>query len=247
MKSTRYAEIVGRLAPVLSFPPEVFFEDDDAPQEVCDFFLALAVVYTDLRDLWIHRILVLDTRPEGSPAINSEWGEFGGIQSREYRLTAGMLEEFLDLLRKHRKEIESPCFLKVRSRMSREARQHWNTLVLIAQGKKQKDSLAQSIARIRNEIGYHYLPGTLGSSYRSRFKGKSGKDGPFVSSGDNLKSTRLYFADAAVEAFLMSKTGTLGLEAANNPSVLLEPVARAIYGLVNHFIHMRSQPRVWIE
>ena len=64
MNSDEYAELVAEIAPLLTFSPEVFIGDDKVPQPVCDFVWTLALVYNDLRDLWIGRMRVFEIAPD---------------------------------------------------------------------------------------------------------------------------------------------------------------------------------------
>lgn len=53
------------LATLETFDPAVFLGDGRVPQSLCDFVLALALIFNDLRDLSYANVLVRDYRPTG--------------------------------------------------------------------------------------------------------------------------------------------------------------------------------------
>jgi hypothetical protein len=247
MKSEFYESVVEGMEPLSTFPVETFLADDETPQCVCEFMLALALVYNDLRDLWIMRMLVFEGKVSPEPPTPA-LGEYAGRLIREIRLAAGMLEELFDLIRKNPDAVEHTAFKRFAMKMTKEARADWLTIVSAAKQKKtpRRESLALSIARIRNDIGYHYQPAFIGEAFRRRFVGATGTKVPFVSMGTNLKGTRFYFGDAAAEEYLLKfNESAAAREALMDPRVILERVAHALFGLLWHFINSRGGLEVW--
>jgi hypothetical protein len=52
-----------QLAPLETFDPAVFEPSGDVSQEMCDFVLALALIYNDCKDLVYANLALVDARP----------------------------------------------------------------------------------------------------------------------------------------------------------------------------------------
>ena len=57
------------LAPLQTLHPDAFMGDSKVPQDMCNFVLALALIYNDCKDGLFSNRLLVDSRPTGEPKI----------------------------------------------------------------------------------------------------------------------------------------------------------------------------------
>src|SRR5690349_16134483 len=92
-----YQEELSHLSPIETFDPAAFKGDAGTPQGVCDFVLALALSYNDLRDLTSAQNILLDHKPAiGKPS--PPLGLFAGLRVALMRAQFGVLHEILQLV-----------------------------------------------------------------------------------------------------------------------------------------------------
>ena len=68
------------LARLETFDLAAFLGDAATSQALCDFVVALGLVYNDLRDIVSAHILLNEIQPAGQPAETREWAAFLGLR-----------------------------------------------------------------------------------------------------------------------------------------------------------------------
>jgi len=197
--------IVSRLAPLETFDSNAFVGDATFPQSVCDFVLAMALVYNDFRDVIVARSLLQSITPEGNP-LTTERGEVAGRAEHLDRLLAGIVHELTELIRNNISVIESPELLRVIGETPRGIRSVWSEVVTVGRAGGRglgSDPLSRLIFFARNKVAYHYDPKIVARGYRRAFMEDPTRF-PLVSRGPAMEKTRFYFADAAAQSFLRS-------------------------------------------
>ena len=192
-------------APLVHFPREVISNAHD-PGDA--FILSLALAFNDLKgpSWWIH---ILDTHKPESQLITPLRGEWAGMRLQATRLSLLVFYEVL-------KAIESaadsgvlaiPKVAAAIDNPAPEARRSWAQLLALATTNRADDEglndIQKYLLRMRNDVTAHYYqPKALHRGYRAFFYEPPG--GPYnlsamASLGNDMKSTRFYFADAAAQ------------------------------------------------
>jgi len=89
--------------------PALFRSRDEDEQKVCNFVLALALAFNDLRDLWWAQANQM-TIPSVDQARSKHFGLQAGMRMRLLRLYYSNLHEVLKLIREHPKVLSHPLF-----------------------------------------------------------------------------------------------------------------------------------------
>ncbi len=230
------------LAELETFDPVVFKGDGSVPQSVCDFVLALSLVFNDLKDLLDIHLVLNDPKPSGLRPYTKQFGAINGIDHHIFRLVGGILHELTRLIKNSHEVTDHLFFQRLVNKLPVTAREDWATLSAVAQGEQKPGLLGKSLAIIRNKVIFHYDPGVIGKGCIHHFANaeEPGRRA-FVSRGINMATSRFYFADAA-------STGTLptilGPEAADSlPGALVEITGRvntALHALVLGFVSERG-------
>jgi hypothetical protein len=182
----------------------------DMASDYDSFFLVLALIYNDLKDLLYfsntfhkeHRQPALDGTEEPSPHL----GEWSAVNDHLMRLMVSFISEFLIFLEKNMVVIKTIQFMAFEQRLPIEVRNDWNNIIKVLNDKKPTDFLSR-IARVRSNIAFHYDQSLkeLRSGFVDHFfdspKNKYNQKA-FYSLGDSMETTRFYYADAAAGAFL---------------------------------------------
>ena len=110
-----------KLSPIRTFDPAVFEGDDETPQSVCDFVLALCLIHNDCKDA----IYAYDVLQREEPHIFFTPREVSGthlaMESHVVRTHLGLIHELLELIKRHTYDLETPTFRAVRRQMPDEA------------------------------------------------------------------------------------------------------------------------------
>ncbi len=232
-----YSERVRELVPLESFDSAVFLADQNTPQNVCDFVLALALVYNDIRDIMLMRLLIQEVVPSNLEAPSAELGQYYGMETGILRLQAGVMRELLDLVKRNQAAITHNSFSGIVRKLSREAREAWQALAAVAFGKDESSLLAKALMFMRNKVAFHYDPKEISRSYQACFQQEGAE--PLVSRGGTMGRTRFYFADAAAQTYMKEK-GKMGDAEAEligrvDGEVLLDRINVALYQIITRF------------
>lgn len=245
-----YKEETSKLAELRHFEAAAFTPGNDRPREICDFVLALALVFNDFKDVLLAFSLHVSQPPEDRVDANTELGQFGGIQIHLFRLLTGVLWELMALIQKHKKVLADKNFQRLTAAIGRQSRRSWATIVDVADGqtKSPKDELTSFLLLVRNQAAFHYDAKKIGRAFRAAF---ASGDLPFVSAGANVAQTRYYFADRAAQ-YLIDEIAKAVVGKEDGVSVgdfflrhqqLFTDVGRALSQIVNQFIEERSEWR----
>jgi len=235
-----YDQVINELADPEIFTPEVFVGDERFPQSVCDFMLALALVFNDFKDLFASQEMMQGIAPGDGPPTAAR-GMFGGLHVHWVRLLAGVIHELTELIAKNKTVIDSAAFRKILKRLPRTAREMWASVVASATSSGPRgDRFGRLVYYTRMKVGFHYDTKEIARGYRNRFLPAS-SDPPYISRGKNMAATRFYFADAAAEMYMMEKAGaSTGKEFFTAGWKLLPEIGHALREIVTTFIALRN-------
>jgi hypothetical protein len=240
MKS--FQDECSELAPLETFDPAAFLGDATVPQELCDLILSLALIYNDCKNVIYSRLLLGESRPQHPVQKDRAWGAWGGIYFHSFRLLVGLLHELFDLIRNNQDVIRHPFLASVINQLPPPRRKAWNAVITVAFDATPKDSLGRSLLLIRHKVSAHYDPKAVFGGYKYHFVGaEKADDRAFISRGNNMQSTRFYFADAAATGWLRLAVGKNQLDDMEMTIVnLLRPINHALMGIVETFIQKRG-------
>lgn len=185
--------------------------NESIDNSVDDFFLVLALVYNDLKDVILFQKFLseLYEKPqEGEISVHN--GEYGGVTVHIIKLLFGIQFEFLELLNRNVDIINSAQFKAILDKTSARTRLEWKTLVGIAlRQDAEGDKLTKLLVKVRSNVAYHYYqPKGLRTAFRNYFFNRekvSQNDVAYYSLGEAFSDdTRFYYADAAVEEYIRS-------------------------------------------
>lgn len=240
MKS--FQDECSELAPLETFDPAAFLGDTTIPQELCNLVLSLALIYNDCKDVIYSRLLLGESRPQRPTRKDPAWGAWAGADFHIFRILVGLLHELFDLIRNNQDVIQHPFLTSVIKQLPPSKRKAWNAVITVASGATPTDPLGKSLLLIRHNVSAHYGPKAVFDGYKHHFIGtEKADDRAFISRGDNMQSSRFYFADAAATGWLRLAAGKNQLDDMMMTIVdLLDPVNHALMGIVETFIQKRG-------
>jgi hypothetical protein len=229
-KMAGFREECGMLAAVETFDPEAFRGNDEVPQAVCNFVLALALIYNDCKDAIYAYLAVAAFKPDGPPQKTKIWGSIAGVQLHTCRGIAGLLHELFELRRANDDVLRDVFFSLLAQHLHPRSREAWRSLVNVARDASPTDKLGKQLLLLRNKVFFHHDPKAIFAGYIRHFLGPGKNDDrAYVSREDSMRATRFFFADAAATGYLRSlgsdTAGELGEE-------LAETVDRINHGLM---------------
>jgi hypothetical protein len=184
----------------------------DSPDDFEDFFLVLAVIYNDLKGLvQLNRDFnICHPMPEDQ-TLSSEIGEYNGATTQLYKILAGLINEFLIFLEGHEKVYQNPQFKLILLRLDKSVREQWADILDAAfkrtVKKGNKKTFGYKLMLIRNNVAFHYHQSdkVMRQSYKEFFsdQGKFGTDFAYYMDGGDMQRTRFFYADAAVQRYLL--------------------------------------------
>ncbi|MGZ5442389.1 MAG: hypothetical protein ACXW5U_09825 [Thermoanaerobaculia bacterium] len=240
-----YDEYVSSLATPEALEAAVFRPDGRFSPELCDFVLALAVAYNDLRDVilgWMLLGAVFSDEERPSPRA----GQAGGLAIHLFRLITGFLHELLVLVDSSAEARAHPEFARIVKKTPADARKSWETLVRIKKGSKSDDPLARYVYWARNQVAFHYDPRSIRQGYELAFRDPA-RNVPYVSIGRSMAATRFYFADAAVDGYARDTTRASAPRIQDfllGKSEMVWQIYHALREIVAEFIRRRRIPKV---
>ena len=230
------ADLLGKLE---SFSSGIFLSDNVDDQMVCDFVLVLALVFNDLQSvIWARD--KLRNLTEGKKFIYSKtWGLIGGLHIISWRYVCGIFNELIEAIRSNKIVFDKSIWKRLLAKIPKEDQENWNEVLNLTQESGGKDSVFRILRQYRHNIAFHYYGS--GKHLRSGLK-KYSIDNPNVgcllSRGDNILSTRYYFADAAAQQYmaLVADENTFD----RNLAEPAKKLARLLRNLVESFIFVRG-------
>lgn len=166
---------------------------------------------------------------------------FGGLQVHLIRYHIGLVHELCELIRHHQGVLDHPFLRSVVQQMPKPSRDSWQSLVDTATGKLASGPFANIVKRIRHKVTAHYDASEILDGYkRFFFDGPKAKRAAYISRGSNMDESRLYFADAAVQAYLEGRVGQDQKRFFEIVIGAMRDANSAIMLLVNGFIQRRG-------
>jgi hypothetical protein len=192
-----------KLSELIERRVNILIESEFADKSAIGFVIALAQGYNDLKDVfWLHNHLIKFEHSLDSH-LSAYNGQYGGMTNFCLKKLVSIAYEFVDLLVENPEVMDHESIRYAESRMKGESLASWNTLKRFSKsGNLDKEAeefrVFRAIERIRNNVGYHY------HGIKNYYLGfdkfvSSGKNLFYVSYGQDMASTRFYFADAATE------------------------------------------------
>lgn len=224
------------LAPLSTFSPEVFQQDD----ELHAFVLSLALAYNDLKDIsWVMR--QLDRCRQVSTVPTPELGQWAGMRIFVNRSALAILNEIVVAFQEQRPLLERSEIAACVKEFPPHAKKAWNTVIAAAE-ERSTSGLWRSLVQVRNNVASHYYqPKALMRAYRDVFF-QSPKDDfnrhAYASLGTSMKATRFYFADVAPERYYQQVGSGDLIEEAKRYA---EEVNTALLWMVQEFLRQRSK------
>ncbi len=235
-----YINHANALVSLETIPKDAFRPSAGATREECGFFLALALVHNDLKDVVLGQLLLAETpRPDASQP-STHRGQYGGVEAHLLRLLVGLLYELLEVVRSYPAVLSGSLFREVFRQCPKPGKTAWRAIVGAADGKPSNDPLSSALFFVRNKVSYHYDAKELVRGYESAF-GQPRFGDPMLSRGNNMQQSRFYFADTAAQAYLLEKTGADAPDAVFGwSSSFSDQVNHALHWLVLKFIEVRG-------
>lgn len=236
-----FQEECSELAQLETFDPAAFQADDKVTQDLCNFILALALIYNDCKNLIYAYTVNEQSCPKGKVRTRLG-GASSGIQVHIFRTIIGLLHELFKLIQNNKSLLQQKFFMSVVSQMNQPAKKAWNTVVAVALGNKPSNKLGKRLLLVRNKISFHYDCKAIFNGYSHHFlKSEPIDDRAFISRGSSMKKSRFYFADAAAQGYLGSMMGQKNMGKLIIEIVdLLDPVNRSLMAIVTSYIQKRG-------
>lgn len=173
------------------------------------FFLVLAVIYNDIKGLiYLIKYFNKFNNPPKEEIISAYLGEYNGMTSQHFKIIAGVVNEFFIFLKAHEELFHTPQFQLVLLKVPKPAREDWHDLLDAAfERTTNRNGLGNKLMLIRNNIAFHYDQSEkeLVRSYHDFFSDKTrfGADHAYYSDGGTIQDTRFYYADAAIQQYML--------------------------------------------
>jgi len=236
-----YSEYFSKLAPYKEFDPSAFVGDKDIPQDLCNFILALALVYNDYKYYFMNFIMLAESQPEGDPRRDSQWGEYTGMRLHAIRLHIGFVHELFRLIQNNKNLLTHPFLKEIVRVLNKKARKSWETLVETALMKEEAPRKSNPLFMIRNKVAFHYDPKELRAGYNKGFF-KDGKILQYacVSEGNASWGSRFYFVDLAIQGYLEKELGSDANSFFDSLSKIMAEINMALHNICIRFIQRRN-------
>ena len=230
------------LAGLRTFAPEVFVGDEEVSQDVCNFVLALALIWNDYSDATYAHALLERCEPHDPPGPTREWGAYGGIDLHLFRYQVTLMRELLTLVCRNQAVARGQYIDDIVKRLPGDGRDVWYSMLHVALGSVPTDEFGQCLLAVRNKLCHHYDPRGIEQGYRNHFFGEGREDdSAFISSGGDMKATRFYFADAAAFGYLREVPGGGDWDQLSaDVRGVMTKLSKALMGVVVGFVERRK-------
>lgn len=230
-----------RLAPLETFDPKAFIGDHGCPQSVCDFVLALALVYNDLKDLDMALRMLEPHCPKDPLTPTPVLGQFSGVCVHIRRVEVGTIKELLNLITDNKDIIASKEFAEFSKKLSKRARDAWKSVLDVALQRPTADSLGKLLLFVRNKVAFHYDRKEVARGYADAFVKDATNRVPYISRGNSMVETRFYFAEAAAEKYFLNISDhDTALNFLTGHFSLFNDINLALFEIVTRFVNARG-------
>ncbi len=177
----------------------------EAPPIESGFIIALGTFFNDMKDFfWLYQTLV-DNRPDNAHEISPHNGQFHGQVNFVLRMLTGIFWEFIELQRKNEKVFNLEAIQYAESRLTGDSKKYWGEMKRMALEEKNdlpdlEKRVLESLVIIRDSVSFHYY-GTKNhiQGFENYCNKQADKAAIYSSLGDQLQTTRFYFADASTQ------------------------------------------------
>lgn len=234
-----YRAEIAKLADLETFDHRAFVAEDKPTQQCCDFVLALALAFNDIKGLLLGDHLLIGQVPADRVTPTRELGAFAGSHLHFIRVLLGVVRELLFLVKNERAARDHPLFQTVIKKLPKATRQAWAKVITASDAEASSDADIRFLVTARNTVSYHYGSKAIGRGYRRAFKDTDQQI--FVSRGPNISATRFYFADRAAESYLQLEFGDQDAEKyfIDRPAFLTD-IASSLCLIVEGFVTARG-------
>lgn len=220
-----------------TFDPKIFEGNQQTPQDVCNFVLALACVYNDFKDI-LMAFHYLDCLQPSFPVKEiPEWGEFNGLKFHLIRIHISLVHELLSLIERSDGVLKNPYFQSITNHLDNLGKQTWEALVKASSGKA-STSLGKIFLMIRNKVAFHYDPKEFFKGYRNWFLNSKKSKKPYISRGKKITDERYYFAEASAQSYFDNLCAGACIDA-NQVKKLATSLGPAISQIIKTFVDSR--------
>lgn len=230
-------EFVGELKKI---DPDKLINEEN--RSIDNFFLIMALIFNDLKGLVFYRRLLNSSyRHPNENEISVHAGEYSGLVVQNNKLVISLVCEFIEFLSKNNTIYSELGFQIILKNVDSGIRKKWLDLVRLD---KSKNSLFSKIARIRNNVTFHYdhsstqmRDGFMKSFYNSGPKHEKHKHAYYYSDDGKMETTRFFYADAATEEYIRS---LLPKNDMNELSDMIVDINFVIQNLLKEYLKYRS-------
>ena len=235
-----FTEEVEALSPLETFDSEAFEGQSPDEQSVCNLILAFAVAYNDLRDLSFAAVLLEERKPKDTTIKTRETGSFAALNMALVRAQLGVIYELLVLVQANGTARGHPLFRKVVRALDSRARESWQAIESVADDSPSRSRLRRLLLRYRNNTAFHYDAKGLRQGYLQYQASETPPPRLFVSRGNSMRSTRFFFADAAIQTRMLDIAGANKETFVQERRELVRAINRALSQLVTRFVQVRG-------
>jgi hypothetical protein len=116
-----------------TFDPAAFEGNDKIPQELCNFVLALALIYNDCKNMTYAATLLKECKSAANPEKTAVWGTYAGTDRHLFRLMISAVHELFNLIKDHEDVLSHEFFVRVIKQHNPTSRESWVSLTLAAE------------------------------------------------------------------------------------------------------------------
>ncbi len=240
-------ESLSKLSPLETFNKEAFIGDHEYGQDLCNFVLALSLIWNDTKNIMLFYEYLKDLKPKdiefsdpNAMPIMPIWGEISGIKFYLEKSLIALIHELFSLIRNSKDVLESNSFKTIYKQLRRNCRESWDTIISFASGgADSKTPLGKALLMVRHKITNHYDKNEIFKGYKKKFLLESSI--PYISRGNRMLEERFYFADAAAQEYYRSQLEKVTSEEFHkNINLIKNSINLALQNLIETFIQGRS-------
>lgn len=240
-------ESLKNLSNLESFNKEAFLADDKYSQELCNFVLALSLIWNDIKNLLLYYEYLKSLEPIDISKVEDLkqletpfWGELSGIKSYLEKTLIAIIHELFKLIKNSSDVLESKAYKSILKQLHPNCRHAWEIIVIYALGGvKDKESLGKALLMVRHKIANHYDKDELFKGYKRKFFLQ--ENIPYISRGNSKMKRRFYFADAAAQEYQRFHAEKVEIDKFYDfVNLIKNSVNLSIQNIVETFIQQRS-------
>lgn len=237
-----FSNEVEHLGGLETFDSRAFEADEKWPSDLCHFILALGVVSNDLHDIFLALFLLKEAEESQNGTLNVPFTALSkGTVITLRRAQVGVIHELMQLLKSSENIVRSKQFQQLYKQLRFPSKESWDRIYGAAHSKPQSGTIGRALLLCRNKVGFHYDSGQIGKGYRNRFLRDQSSGPPVLSRGSSMRARRFFFADAAIEQYMVDLADDPEIEELfSGRGQLLEDINQALFEIVSRFINARG-------